>query len=51
MNLLEAITAVIVAEPRLAEYFSRAELEAEIQQLIDRLLFAGLMSPRGGAPE
>ena len=47
----EIITAIMVFQPALAAYYTRAELEEQITAVIDRLVYASLMSPRGGAPE
>ena len=47
----EIINAIIAFQPSLAAYYTRAELEEQITSLIDRLIYAALMAPRGGAPE
>ncbi len=38
-------------QPALAASYTRAELEEQITSLIDRLIYAALMAPRGGAPK
>jgi len=44
----EIITAIIAFQPALAASYTRAEVEEQITSLIDRLVYAALMSPRGG---
>ena len=47
----ELYLALIAFRPALAASYTRAELEEQITSLIDRLIYAALMAPRGGAPE
>lgn len=47
----EIINAIIAFQPALAASYTRSEIEEQIASLIDRLVYAALMSPRGGAPE
>ncbi len=45
----ELYVAFINFQPSLAASYTRAELEEQITSLIDRLIYAALMAPRGGA--
>ena len=47
----ELYTALIAFQPALAANYTRQELEEQIVSLIDRLVYAALMAPRGGAPK
>ena len=47
----EIINAIIAFQPALAASYTRAEIAEQIAAVIDRLIYAALMAPRGGAPE
>ena len=47
----ELYLALIAFQPSLAASYTRAEIEEHLTAVIDRLIYAALMSPRGGAPK
>ena len=47
----ELYLALIAFRPALAASYTRAEIAEQIAAVIDRLIYAALMAPRGGAPE